>query len=381
LVDRVYLLSHGFQTEYEAGFANGVSDNGLDVVMVGSDQSLQHRLRSAVRFMNLRGSQDPARTRLSKAINLFRYLWAYALLGLKDRSAVFHFNGLFTVRRGPGVLLEALFARLVLRRWWLSVHNILPHDAETPFNRWMFGQIYRLPNLLIVHTQPMAQELIRNYGVCAKRVVVVEHGVDRFVIPTPSSKAEVAQRFQLPSFERLVLAFGHVAPYKGPLVLLDALQAGGFGPGVLFLMVGRSTTPAIKEAIAHKVTALSSDVQFRWVDDYIDDDLVPTLLGAADLMVLPYIKIDQSGVVFAAKSAGLPIIASDVGTFRNYVREGRDGLISANDSAALRNALLNFCADAPESVQDRARAVRDAQDSYAWKNTLKHYCSTVRQLS
>lgn len=381
MVDRVYLLSHGFQTEYEVGFANGVSDNGLQVVMVGSDQSLRHRLRSAIRFLNLRGSQAPGRSRISKAFNLIRYLCSYACLGLKDRRAVFHFNGLFTVRKGPGVLLEALLARIVLRRWWLSVHNVLPHDAETGFNRWMFSQIYKLPDLLIVHTHAMADELMRSFGVPARRILVVEHGVDRFVTPSMSCKSEVAKCFNLPPFERLVLAFGHVAPYKGPLVLLDALCKGGFGPGVQFLMAGRSTSAEIKSAVLQKAASLSSDVRFHWVDDYIGDEMIPTLLGAADLMVLPYIKIDQSGVVFAAKSAGLPIMASDVGSFANYVRKGADYLIPPNDSEALRHALLHFCNGPPQSLPARLQAVSDAQETYAWKNTLKHYCNAVHQLT
>jgi glycosyltransferase involved in cell wall biosynthesis len=381
VVDRVYLLSHGFQTEYEAGFANGLADNGLSVFLVGADQSLKHRLRSNIRFLNLRGSQNSARTRTAKAYNLFKYFWSYACLGLKDREAIFHFNGLFTFRHGVGVILEAIFARLVFRQWWLSVHNLLPHDHETSLNKWMFNLIYKLPNILVVHTSVMAQQLEETYGVSKKRILVVEHGIDRFITPTQADKLVIAHRFDLPEFDRLILAFGSVAPYKGSLIFLEAIQGGGFGNRVLFLIVGRCTSSVLESAIKQKEVTLTGSVQFRWVNEYIEDEIVPALLGAADLMVLPYIKIDQSGVIFAAKSAGLPIIASDVGSFRKYVEESRDCLIASNNVGALRNALMNYCNRSSEKLSDRLCAVTNAKEKFAWEHTLKNYCAFARKIS
>jgi glycosyltransferase involved in cell wall biosynthesis len=67
-------------------------------------------------------------------------------------------------------------------------------------------------------------------------------------------------------------------------------------------------------------------------------------------MVLPYRHIYQSGVLFMAQSFGLPVLASDVGSFREEIIEGRTGFI--------------FRAQDPE---DLVRAVKEyfASDLYA----------------
>ena len=62
-VPDVILLSHGFQSEYEAGFANGLARNGVHVILIGSDTTLRDRIESSVKIINLRRSQDPRRDR------------------------------------------------------------------------------------------------------------------------------------------------------------------------------------------------------------------------------------------------------------------------------------------------------------------------------
>lgn len=376
---RLYLLSHGFQTEYEIGFANGAgSHSEVQTILIGSDNTLVARLHPNVQYRNLRGAQTADRGKIEKALNLARYLVAYAALALSDRNAVFHFNGLFSSRKGPGVLLEALFARLFIKRWWLSVHNLLPHDAETPLNRWMFSLVYRLPDVLVVHTAKMAQRLAAEFDVPAHKLMVVEHGIDRFVEPHPQDKATVAQRFGLSHFDTLLLMFGNVSPYKGADVLLEALRQCDLGPNVLILIAGHSTASSLSDHIRQEIRSLKqSGRHVHWYDAYIPDDDVPKLLGAADAMLLPYKSIDQSGVIFAAKSAGLRVVASDVGSFSQYVDAPRDYLVPPGDTRALARALESVCQQ-PEDRTQRITAVEDAKGRYAWSVTLREYMNQVR---
>jgi D-inositol-3-phosphate glycosyltransferase len=48
---------------------------------------------------------------------------------------------------------------------------------------------------------------------------------------------------------------------------------------------------------------------------------------AADVIVLPYIRIFQSGVLFLAYSFDLPVIATDVGSLKEEIIEGRTGFV------------------------------------------------------
>jgi hypothetical protein len=152
----VILLSNGFQAEYEAGFANGLARAGVNAVLLGSDTTLVDRLDPGVHCVNLRGSQDPSRPWRVKTVNILHYFRAYLRLVRKADSAVVHVIGLFSLRSTLAQLIEALVLRCVSRGFVLTVHNLLPHDAETRVNYAIFWFIYRLPDVLVNSNCPAA---------------------------------------------------------------------------------------------------------------------------------------------------------------------------------------------------------------------------------
>lgn len=374
---RVYLISIAFQGEYEVGFANGLLRNGVPVTVIGSNRTLVDRLDRDVEFLNLRGDQSPQRSRFAKFLNLLGYFGALRRTAARDRSAIFHTNGLFALRQGIGILGEALWCRLVFREWWLTVHNLLPHESETWLNKFVFGMAYKLPNRLFVHTEATATALCSTFRVSRDRVQVVEHGIDRFVAPDAEGKERIRKWFDLPEFRTLILQFGNISRYKGVDLLVDAVERAALPGDTFVLIVGRTSSDRYREELIGKLGSMRNAQQIAWRDEYISDDSIPHLLAAADCMVLPYRKIDQSGVMFAAKSAGLPVIASDVGSFRGYVEAGRDVLIPAGNVDALAGALSEVARRGP--LVEREKFSESARKKYAWEVTLRPYADFVRQ--
>ena len=135
----VTLLSHGFQSEYEIGFANSLARNGVDVLLIGSDNTQTTRAAATLKILNLRGSQDPRRPRLAKAWNVVRYILAYLAYLAAQRGAHVHLIGMFTTGSTALSLLEAWLTRLVAGRYVLTVHNLLPHDRHGRANQAIPG--------------------------------------------------------------------------------------------------------------------------------------------------------------------------------------------------------------------------------------------------
>lgn len=373
---RVYLISTAFQGEYEVGFANGLVRNGVPVTVIGSDRTLAGRLDAGVEFLNLRGDQNPGRTRREKVRGILRYFLALRRTARQDPAAIFHTNGLFALRSGFGVLLEALWCGWHFREWWLTVHNLLPHDNETAVNRLVFGVTYRIPRRLFAHTRATARELVGKFGVDPARVHVVEHGIDRFVPPDPASKERIRQRFSLPSFRILVVLFGNISRYKGVDLLLEAIDRSELPDGTAVLIAGRSSSTEYSTQLRMRLAHMRDGSRTFWADEYLADADIPDLLAAADCMVLPYRKIDQSGVIFAAKSAGVPIVAFDVGSFKAYADAGRDVIVPAGDVGALAAGLAHVAARGP--LSDRNEFVELARRRFAWQVTLQAYAGLVK---
>src|SRR5215210_8230086 len=91
----------------------------------------------------------------------------------------------------------------------------------------------------------------------------------------------------------VILAFGLVRPYKGTDVLLEAFRQL---EGAELWVVGMPRMPM------HELRALADRAQgtVRFVDRFVTDPEIPAFMRRADLVVLPYRNIEQSGVLYTA---------------------------------------------------------------------------------
>ncbi len=103
-----------------------------------------------------------------------------------------------------------------------------------------------------------------------------------------------------------VLNFGRLLPYKGLDLLAEALRRLGSRPDMTVRVVGHGPeSPALDALRALPGVA----VENRWVPEAE----IGTLIGWADLMVLPYREATQSGIAAGALAAGRPVLATRVG--------------------------------------------------------------------
>jgi glycosyltransferase involved in cell wall biosynthesis len=110
-------------------------------------------------------------------------------------------------------------------------------------------------------------------------------------------------------------------------------------------------------------TINDSDIQDRIVGrlDFIPDEQIEVYFKAADALVLPYKNISQSGVLFLAYGFGIPVIAANVGSFREDIIEGRTGfLYRPGDTGDLAKAIETyFGSDLYKGLDQRRREIKD----------------------
>lgn len=362
-VKRVLLISHGFQPDYEAGFSSGLARNGVEVELVSSDRTLVDRLAAGVNAINLRGSQDRSRSSWRKAANLFRYYLQLGGLLIRRRGTPIHLVGHFAVDHPLAWRGECLLYRALGRRFVLTVHNVVPHDRDTPAVREALRVAYRIPYRLVVHTRRARERLIEEFGVEADRIVVMDHGIDE-IPPLDDQQVNAARlRIGVREGERLVVFFGAVLPYKGVDLFLEA--AVHFGPDVRVVIAGRCGDAEYRTRIRKLVDSHPLGERVCWNDAYVPEEAVTELLAAADVIAMPYRHIDQSGVLFAALRHGVPVVAFDVGSLREYLLDGAGVVVPPGDIKAFASAVMHV---EPSAVA-RPRIQRIAE-RFLWAHTV-----------
>jgi glycosyltransferase involved in cell wall biosynthesis len=100
-------------------------------------------------------------------------------------------------------------------------------------------------------------------------------------------------------------------------------------------------------------------------------DEVESYCAAADCLVLPYRRIYQTGVIFLAYRFGLPIIATDIGSFREDVIDGATGFIcKPNNAEDMAEKLTMFFSSTlfRRREQTRKHIMEFAERKYSWSD-------------
>jgi glycosyltransferase involved in cell wall biosynthesis len=183
----------------------------------------------------------------------------------------------------------------------------------------------------------------------------IPHGVLEHLAAGAADGADTHPPFE--TGEPVVLCFGLMRPYKGIDLLLEAWR-GIEGAELWVAGMPRMDVSALRAAAPPGV---------RFVPRFIGDDELPAYFRRADLVVLPYREIDQSGVLFTALAFGKPLLLSDVGGFPEVAATGAARTFPAGDVAALHDALRDLLGDraALSAMAEHARALVAGQ--YSWQ--------------
>jgi glycosyltransferase involved in cell wall biosynthesis len=238
----------------------------------------------------------------------------------------------------------------------LTAHDILPREAR-PGQREAQRRLYDRFDAVVVHSEHGRRRLTAELGVEDARVQVIPHGVfEHLAAEDDTGESGVAVD---PPFETdlpVVLCFGLMRPYKGIDLLLEAWR-GIDGAELWIAGMPRMDISAL---------TASAPASVRFVPRFLGDDELPAYFRRADLVVLPYREIDQSGVLFTALAFGRPLLLSDVGGFPEIADTGAARIFPAGDGPALHNALQELLGDrsALAAMSDSAR--ESAAGDYSW---------------
>lgn len=228
-------------------------------------------------------------------------------------------------------------------------HNVLPHEARLGDARLMRALLGRVDSV-VVHSDAQAALAAALGARHVRELDLPPHLPGGPALPHVASDGPTR-----------ILALGLVREYKGVDILLEAAREV---PGVRITVAGEMWGEA-----GRRVKELAREPRLRDRVEvhggYVPADRIPGLLARHDVLALTYRDATASQNVLLARRHGLPVLASDIGTFPDQVRHGRDGLlVPPGDVAAVASALRRL-ADRSYAAALRT-SVRPLDESGPW---------------
>jgi glycosyltransferase involved in cell wall biosynthesis len=371
----VALLTGGADRPYVFGLATALMSKKAALDVIGSDDLdfPEFRGQPGVRFLNLRGSHRPAASSASKIARVSRYYARLIRYAATAKPRIFHilWNNKFEFFDRTLLMLYYL---ILGKSIVLTLHNVNARTRDrndTFLNRFTLRIQYRLAHHLFVHTEKMKTELIREFGVQPARITVIPFGINNSVPNTSLTRADARQRLGIREAEKAILFFGNITPYKGLELLVSAFQQTlARRDDVRLIIAGKpdrfeSYWQMIREVVREGVQ--KGKILLR--ANFIPDGETEVYFKAADVLVLPYRHVYQSGVLFLGYSFGLPALAADVGSLKDEIVEGKTGfLFRPDDPVDLARAIEKyFASDLYAELSSRRQGIRDyATKLHSW---------------
>lgn len=194
-----------------------------------------------------------------------------------------------------------------------TAHNAEPHESRHPrLERWFWSVFVRHVDA-VIHLSTAGRLAVeaRHLALAARPQAVVAHGHYRGAYQDTVAQDEARRALGIPADARVITFIGNVRRYKNVPHLIRTVRAlSPRADEATLLVAGASRTPALTEEI---LAAAGADPRVRLKLAHIPEGEVQHYLRAADLVVLPFTEITNSGSALLALSFDRPVLVPALG--------------------------------------------------------------------
>jgi glycosyltransferase involved in cell wall biosynthesis len=298
----------------------------------------------------------------------------FDMLGLaravgRDHRDVVHFQWL------PIPQLDRRLVRRFDPPLVMTAHDVLPREGGAARRR-ATREVLDQMDAVVVHSEHGRGRLLDELGIAQDKVRVIPHGAFDYLTRLPE-EVPLDRAVGALDGRKVVLCFGLMRPYKGIDVLIEAFASAP--ADAVLLVVGRAMMPL--EPLQRRTRELGISDRVRLLPRFISDPEIPAYFRRADVLVLPYLEIEQSGVLCTALAFGTPIVASAVGAFVELgERHGAARLVPPGDALSLGRTLTELLADDEGRAALSEAGRRAAAEAYSWERAAKLTVELYRSL-
>lgn len=249
----------------------------------------------------------------------------------------------------------------------VTVHDILPFNQKI-YDFYFHKKVYKIADSIILQTENNRNRFKKLFPENYDKCTVIPHG--HFLDYAESATKEESREYlHLPKDKFIFLFFGQIKKVKGIGILLKAYAEFCKECGdTLLVIAGKiwkddfSQYQAIIDEEKLKNNVIT-DIKF------IPDDEVKYYYLASDCCVLPYLDVYQSGVIQLCYAYKKPVIASNIDSFKEIVKDSQTGfLCEVNDICSLKESMKRAVLNSDNLPEMGLKGYTYIKNRYSWKD-------------
>jgi glycosyltransferase involved in cell wall biosynthesis len=239
-----------------------------------------------------------------------------------------------------------------------TAHNILPHDSGNKFKS-IFYKLYNLVDAIIVHDDYSKKTFLSIFDIKSDKINVIRHGLLK--IPRDENKVNLnSTKFSFLNDKIIFLFIGHITKYKGIDLLIDTWNQSvelNSNEKIHLIVAGNDKNNFLKKINNfHNVTI---------IDKFLSNEEFISFINLSDVIILPYLKISQSGVLMTVLHEKKRVLVSNTGGLVEPLKYSDIGwVLEKLNVESFKNLILKITRDIKKT--DNISDFKKIKDHYSW---------------
>lgn len=295
--------------------------------------------------------------------SFFKFLY-YLISNLKLLLLILNYNPkLLHFQWFKLPLLDFLFLKVIkiLKpsiKVLFTAHNILPHDSGNKFKS-IYDKIYKLVDAIIVHDDYSKKTMLSIFEIKFDKINVIRHGLLK--IPRDENKVILnSSKFSYLNNKIIFLFTGSITKYKGIDLLIDTWNQSvelNSNDKIHLIIAGNDKNNFLKKFNNfHNVTI---------IDKFLKNEEFISFINLSDVILLPYFKISQSGVLMSVLYEKKRVLVSEIGGLTEPFKYDNVGwILKKLDIESFKNLILKITQDIEKT--NNISDFRNIKAHYSW---------------
>lgn len=297
------------------------------------------------------------------------FAWDYSSHLMRLLSPLLSFRRLFRALAGKdichlqyelgiysflGLPVTALLCWLKRTRLLTTLHEDYHHSFLPYWIAWLHDIFYHVLDRIIVHTEQHRMSIPTRPRA---HTFLVPHGV---IHHAPERNPD----------KWTILLAGFWIPHKGYHTMIEAFSIIQKRiPQARLQIIGKVQNAAYYRNCLQRLDALGLSKHVEVLPHFIEEDTFENFFRKATLVVLPYHRVTDSGILAHVLAWGVPAVMSDLPGFRKITENG--GLyVEVDNAPALSEAVIQTLSD--DDLQSQmARKFRKIGEERSWQKVAQ----------
>ncbi len=296
-----------------------------------------------------------------------------------DIVHVQHEFGLFGKQKGVSLTPLYLQLKMVGIPVITTLHTVLTNHTHE--EKIIISFLLNYSDGVIIHESyqyDILKDLVSSENL--SKVRVIPHGA-REIKPIKNAKKILG----ISPTTKVILMIGYFAPHKGFEDIIDLWpeiveKLKEKGEDVLLIIAGKVRTVAQIEygnMLFNKINESPHRDKIRVIRGQISQQSFDTVISAADVVVLPYKKVSQSGVFAHCLAFGKPTVISNV--FKNdFLKEIEVALVSRSKQEYVEN-IIKLLTDKELYNKFSKNAIKYVKDKISWDKVAEKHIDFYKE--